>query len=406
VVNITGTALTGADAGNYTLSIPATAFADILKAALTATITVNNKTYDGTTAATGSLNISGVIAGDQVGTTGSTFAFVDKNAGTGKIVTLTGTTLTGADAGNYTISIPPSAMADILKAALTGTVTVNNKTYDGTAAGSGSVTLNGVIAGDAVGTAGTSFAFADKNAGTGKTVTIGGTTLTGADAGNYTLTIPASALADILKKALSGTITINGKTYDGTTAGSGSVALTGVVAGDTVGATGSVFTFADKNAGTGKTVTVTGTTLDGADAGNYTLTIPASALGDIARRVIGVTADNLSKTQGANDPVLTYTIGSGSLVTGDTLSGALTRAAGEIPGPYAITQGTLSAGGNYTLNFTPGTLTINLNPVSQQPQTLRALTLPSQIQAQTPSSSNVTLDQKDLCGDDKNCVVK
>jgi len=405
-VTISGTSLTGTDAGNYTLSIPASALADILKAVLTGTATVNNRTYNGTTAATGSVTLSGVVTGDNVGTTGTTFAFADKNAGTGKTVAVGGTTLAGTDAGNYTLSIPATALADILKAALTGTITVNNKTYDGTAAGTGSVALNGVIAGDTVGTGGAIFTFSDKNAGTGKAVTVSGTTLTGTDAGNYTLTIPAGALADILKKALTGIITVNGKTYDGTTTGSGSVTLSGVVAGDTVGTSGSVFTFADKNAGTGKTVTVGGTTLNGVDAGNYTLSLSASALGDIARRVIALTADNLSKTQGASDPSLTYTINSGSLVTGDTFSGALTRALGELPGPYAITQGSLSAGGNYTLNFTPGTLTINLNPVNQQPQTLRALTLPSQIQAQTPSSSNVTLDQKDLCGDDKNCVVK
>jgi len=405
-VNVSGTTLTGADAGNYTLTIPATALADILKAVLTGNVTVNTKTYDGTTAATGGVTLNGVIAGDSVGTSGTAFAFADKNAGTGKTVRLTGTTLTGTDAGNYTLTIPSSALADILKAALTGTVTANNKTYDGTTTGSGSVALNGVIAGDIVGTGGTTFTFSDKNAGTGKTVTINGTTLTGTDAGNYTLTVPASALADILKKALTGTVTINGKTYDGTTAATGSVALAGVVSGDAIGTSGTVLTFADKNAGTGKTVAVSGTALTGMDAGNYTLSLSASALGDIARRVIALTADNLSKTQGASDPLFTYTINSGSLVTGDTFSGALTRATGELPGPYAITQGSLSASSNYTLNFTPGTLTINLDPVTQQPQSLRALTLPSQIQAQTASSSGVTLDQQDLCGDDKTCVVK
>ncbi|MDH7972884.1 YDG domain-containing protein [Sphingomonas sp. AR_OL41] len=405
-VTISGTTLTGADAGNYTLSIPAAALADILKAVLTGNITVNNKTYDGTTAASGAVALSGVVGGDAVGTTGTSFTFANKNAGTGKTVNVTGTTLTGADAGNYTLSIPATALADILKAALTGTITVKNKTYDGTTAAAGAVALNGVLAGDSVGTSGTSFTFADKNAGAGKVVAVSGTTLTGADAGNYTLTLPASALADILKKALTGTITVNGKTYDGSTAGSGSVALSGVVAGDAVGTTGSVFTFADRNAGTGKTVNVTGTTLNGVDAGNYTLSLSATALGDIARRVIALTADKLFKTQGASDPAFTYTLNSGSLVAGDAFSGALTRASGELPGPYAITQGTLSAGNNYTLTFTPGTLTINLDPVTQQPQTLRALTLPSQIQVQTPSSSNVTLDQQDLCGADKNCVVK
>ncbi|MDH7975481.1 YDG domain-containing protein [Sphingomonas sp. AR_OL41] len=405
-VTLTGTTLTGSDAGNYTISIPPTALADILKAALTGTVTVNNKTYDGTRTGSGAITLNGVVSGDLVGTSGTSFSFADKNAGTGKTVTVTGTTLTGADAGNYTLSIPATALADILKAALTGTITVNNKTYDGTTAATGSLTISGIIGSDNVGTTGSTFAFADKNAGTGKTVTVSGTALSGTDAGNYTLTIPASALADILKKALTGTATVTSKTYDGTTAGSGSVALSGLVSGDVVGASGSVFTFADKNAGTGKSVTVSGTALTGADAGNYTLSIPATALGDITRRVVALAADNLSKTQGASDPTFTYQISSGSLVAGDSFSGALTRASGELPGPYAITQGTLSAGNNYTLNFTPGTLTINLNPVTQQPQTLRALTLPSQIQAQTPSSSNVTLDQQDLCGADKNCVVK
>src|SRR5205085_340844 len=151
---------------------------------------------------TGTVTLNGVVAGDAVSTSGTTFTFADKNAGTGKAVTVAGTALTGSDAGNYTLTIPASALADILKKAITANVVANNKTYDGTAAGTGAVTLNGVLAGDAVGTTGTTFTFGDKNAGTGKTVAVAGTALTGADAGNYTVTIPASALADILKKAI------------------------------------------------------------------------------------------------------------------------------------------------------------------------------------------------------------
>jgi filamentous hemagglutinin family protein len=169
---------------------------------ITGSVAADNKTYDGTTAGTGTVTLTGVIAGDTVGTAGTTFTFADRNAGADKSVAVAGTTLTGADAGNYTLSVPASALADILARAITASVAVDNKTYDGTTAGTGTVTLTGVIAGDTVGTAGTTFTFADRNAGVGKSVAVAGTTLTGADAGNYTLSVPASALADILARLL------------------------------------------------------------------------------------------------------------------------------------------------------------------------------------------------------------
>ncbi|MFN4039776.1 MAG: beta strand repeat-containing protein, partial [Erythrobacter sp.] len=107
-------------------------------------VAADNKTYDGTTAGTGTVTLTGVIAGDTVGTAGTTFTFADRNAGVGKSVAVAGTTLTGADAGNYTLSVPASALADILARAITASVAADNKTYDGTTAGTGTVTLTGV----------------------------------------------------------------------------------------------------------------------------------------------------------------------------------------------------------------------------------------------------------------------
>ena len=60
------------------------------------------------------MTLNGVIAGDDLGTAGTTFTFADKNAGLGKTVAIAGTTLTGTDAGNYTLTVPASALADIL----------------------------------------------------------------------------------------------------------------------------------------------------------------------------------------------------------------------------------------------------------------------------------------------------
>lgn len=403
-VNLTGTTLTGADSGNYTLTLPAPVLADILKKTITGTAIADNKVYDGTTAATGSVSLNGLVAGDDVGTGGITFTFSDKNAGNGKSVTVGGS-VSGADAGNYTVSLPATVLADILKKAIIASVAAHGKTYDGTTATTGSVALNGVVAGDAVGTAGASFTFADRNAGTGKTVHVAGATLTGADSGNYTLTVPATVIADILKKAITASVAVDSKTYDGTVAATGALTLNGVVSGDNVGRAGTSFAFADKNAGTGKTVHVTGTTLTGGDSGNYTLTIPATALADIAKRGLSITADDKAKYTGDADPALTYTITLGSMVAGDLLTGLLARAAGETPGSYAIDQGTLTAGSNYTIAFTPGALTISVNPATSQQQTLRSVPLPAGVQAPAAEEGGVRVDAEALCAQDASCVA-
>jgi len=67
-------------------------------------------------------------------------------------------------------------------------------------------------------------------------------------------------------------------------------------------------------------------------------------------------------TYGAVDSIFTFTVS--GLQFADTqasaLTGALSRVAGEsvASSPYAITQGTLSANGNYLINFTGNALAI------------------------------------------------
>jgi hypothetical protein len=77
-------------------------------------------------------------------------------------------------------------------------------------------------------------------------------------------------------------------------------------------------------------------------------------------RPITVTADVKTKTFGAADPALTYTITTGSLVLGDAISGALTRATGSDVGTYQIQAGTLTSGNNpkYAITFVSADLSI------------------------------------------------
>lgn len=109
------------------------------------------------------------------------------------------------------------------------------------------------------------------------------------------------------------------------------------------------------------------------DAGTYTVmwriangnTVYDSGSVDceIKTAALTVTAQDASKVEGEQDPALTYT--ASGLCGSDSLTGDLARAAGETPGTYAITQGTLAASGNYLLTFTGATFTITSAPAPQ-----------------------------------------
>jgi hypothetical protein len=99
----------------------------------------------------------------------------------------------------------------------------------------------------------------------------------------------------------------------------------------------------------------------GITQGTVALTTTASTLGytigytpanlSITPRAVTVTADNgLTKIYGYSDPALSYAITSGNLVNGDGFTGGLSRIAGENVGSYALSAGTLSLEGNYTLS--------------------------------------------------------
>jgi hypothetical protein len=108
-ITTTGYTLTGANAGNYTLTQPSLS-ANITALELTITgLTGDNKAFDGNTnaTATGTAALSGVVGFDDVSLTGTpVFTFASADVGTGIAITTTGYTLTGANAGNYTLTQP------------------------------------------------------------------------------------------------------------------------------------------------------------------------------------------------------------------------------------------------------------------------------------------------------------
>jgi hypothetical protein len=177
-------------------------------------------------------SLTGAISGDAVSLTGGTATFGDKTVANGKTVTLTGASLTGADAGNYILDSVATTTADITALHITGSFTANNKIYDGnTSATVLTRSLTGAISGDAVSLTGGTATFGDKTVANGKTVTLTGASLTGADAGNYILDSVATTSADITPAPVTPAIAADNKDYDGTTSATIHCTPTGVLAG-------------------------------------------------------------------------------------------------------------------------------------------------------------------------------
>ncbi|WP_066508234.1 YDG domain-containing protein [Rufibacter sp. DG15C] len=301
-VTATGYTISGTGASNYTLTQP-TLTANITTKALTISgVSGVSRMYDGTTSAmlSGVATLVGIITPDAVTLGGAsiTASFVNKNIGTGKAITVSGYTISGTDAGNYTLTQPTGLSANITAKELTisGLAGIT-KVYDGTTSATlPAASLVGVISPDAVtlSAAGATAAYSDKNVGTGKTITVAGYTITGAGIGNYTLTQPTGITGAITGKSLtiSGLTGVN-KIYDGTTTGSlsGTPTLVGIVGSDvvTVVASSASTAFADKNIGTSKPLTVTGYSLGSTDAGNYTLTQPTGQTANITQRPLTIT---------------------------------------------------------------------------------------------------------------------
>lgn len=345
-------------------------------------------TFGGTTTLSATLTVSGnplpgktvsfALNGTSVcGTSGTpTCPTTDANG----VATLSNVSLAGINAGTYSTGVIASFAGDTAYNSSSGSagLTISpapatialsdlSQTYDGSAK---PVTVTTNPSGlsysiSYTGSNGTTYgpsSTAPTNAGTyDVAVTITDPNYTGSTTDTLT----------IAPRPLMVTATGVDKVYDGTT--NATVTLSDDrVAGDTLTDSYTSASFADPNVGTSKPVSVNGISISGPSASNYTLVnTTASTTASITPRPIEVTADPKTKVYGQPDPPLTYTITKGSLVSGDSFTGSLSRDPGEtVAGsPYTINQGTLALSSNYTLTFigaalsiTPATLTVTADP--------------------------------------------
>ena len=159
----------GNGGNNYAITTVVNTTGTINRAALTITATTNTKTYDATIAAGATPAVSGLVGSDMV--TGLTEVYNDRNAGTGKVLSISTYTVNDGNGGSdYAVTTVATGAGVINTATLTITATSNTKTYDSTLTAASVPTVSGLLGNDTA--TGQTELYDTANAGTGKTLTV------------------------------------------------------------------------------------------------------------------------------------------------------------------------------------------------------------------------------------------
>jgi len=340
----------------------------------------NDKTYNGTNAATISSNgsLSGVVGADTVNINagGASATFSDANAGAGKTVTAAGYALSGAQSGNYTLSSQPTTTATINKAVLTVTADNKSKTY-GDANPALTDTITGYVNGENAGTAGVT-GTASLSTAADNTSSVGNYTITAAAnnlaAANYSFNYANGTLA-IGQRAVTVTVDSGQSVVYGSNIGALTYSVTSgnLVNGDTFSG---ALTTAHGGAGTAAThangldVGNYAITQGSLDNSNYAITYTGANLG-VTAKAITITgfAANDKTYNGSNAAVISSNGSLSGVVGADTVSINSSGASATFSDANAGAGKTVTAAGyalsgaqssNYTLSSAPTTTaTIN-----------------------------------------------
>lgn len=314
-----GTALSGADASNYSLAPITTATANYVvdRLALTGSIALGSSTY-GSTLTPGAVTLSNKVGTDDVSATGVTIVTANNTSTSGNLRagSYTGIQsvigLTGNDRDNYTFADVKGDYT-VGQLALTSSIAAVTTVY-GTAATTGAVAVSAGLIGDDVRVSPTAVATlvgavttGSGNLAAGSYLQSAAAALEGADAGNYTTLATTVANYVVTPRVINASVTAADKVYDGNVAATLVATSADILLGDVVNVTGLTGSFASRNVardGAGnvlaQVVTVSGSAaaLGGADGSNYVLGNAASVPATTARitprelSVSGITASD------------------------------------------------------------------------------------------------------------------
>jgi len=342
----------GGSSSNYTFSYVNGSLA-VATAVLTITANPAGSVYGAALVPNGSLTVtySGFVNGDGPSSL-SALPTVTNTASAGSPVGTYVLVPSGASSSNYTIQYV-NGNYTISPANLSISAVSENMSY-GAAVPPLTASYSGFVNGD--------------NASSLTVQPVLSTTATSASpAGSYPIYISGASDPNYIISYVDGTLTVGGAVLT-VTPNPASMTYGGAVPSLTVSYSG--FINGDGPGNLTAQATLTTTASSSSPAGDYPIT--ASGVIDPNYRIVYnqgtltinpatvvVTANAATKEYGAADPTFTYTVS--GLLNGDNtgvFTGSLSRVPGENVGTYAITEGTLSGGNNYTINFTGNYLTI------------------------------------------------
>jgi hypothetical protein len=374
-VSFSGLSLTGAQAGNYSLTAHTNGSANITKRTLTITgSTIAPRQYDGTTTAAAVTvgTVGRLVDGEALTITATAANYSDSIVGTYPDVVLTYTLAngTGGLAANYSV-VTGTASAQITRMLITVTANPLNKTYATSPAADPTFTYE-VSPSITTGMAALSGVLSRTTGETAGQYDVLQNTLTNENNANYQITFVSAKFT--IGRATQSTITITttSTTYKValnllTTGGDGDGAMSFTLSDNAAGCsiTDNVLT-ATGNVGTTCKVTATK-----AQSTNYNEASSIPTTITFTPRDVTIVANSDFKTYGNAEPTLTYRVTSGSIADGETLSGTLSRATGESAGVYLISRGTITNVNNPNYNITfSGT---NNFTIEQRPISLKAV---------------------------------
>lgn len=345
-----GGALSGAAAGNYTLTYADGDFS-VTPRALTVTADAQFMAYgDSVPALTYAVGGAGLVNGDVLSGALATAASSASNAGSYAI--MQGTL---AASSNYALTYVGANLA-VAPRLLTIVADAQSMMYGDsvpvlTYAVSGAGLVNGDSLTGALATAATS----GSNVGT-YAITQGAL----AASPNYAVTYTGANIS-VTPRSLTITADARSMVYGDSVPGlTYAVGGAGLVNGDAL--SGALATSASPTSNVGSHAITQGTL---AASSNYAVTYTGANV-FITARPITIAAEAQSMVYGDGVPELTYGVGGAGLVNGDALSGALATVAGSASnvGSYAITQGTLASSANYTLTYVGSGLTVAPRPLT------------------------------------------
>ncbi|WP_216823559.1 YDG domain-containing protein, partial [Niastella vici] len=259
---------------------------------LTVSATGVNKVYDGNTTATVTLS-DNRLSGDVFTDAYTSAAYTDnKNVGTGKPVSVSGISISGVDAGNYTFNTTASTTANITARGINVTAQADSRVYNGTTSSSVSPIVDALQTGDAIGTAPVQ-TYNTRNVGTNKTLTASGLVVNDGNGGNnYAVSYVVNNTGVITVKSINVTAQTDNRAYNGTTSSSVAPIVDALQTGDGIG-TAPTQVYNTKHVGTGKTLTASGLVInDGNSGNNYAISYVTNNTGIITTRDINVTAQH------------------------------------------------------------------------------------------------------------------